>query len=151
MKITPKKVNSFMLFKLPLAYLGGVRVASIAETESIVNIKHRWINQNPYKSMFWAAQGMAAEMTTGVLVMSQIEKSNRNISMLVTHQEAKFTKKATGKIQFICKDGGLIKDAIQKSIDTGEGQAITLTSEGFNKDGVSVSKFQFEWSLKVKK
>ena len=140
-----------MLFKLPLAYLGGVRVASIAETESIVNIKHRWINQNPYKSMFWAAQGMAAEMTTGVLVMSQIEKSNRNISMLVTHQEAKFTKKATGKIQFICKDGGLIKDAIQKSIDTGEGQAITLTSEGFNKDGVSVSKFQFEWSLKVKK
>jgi hypothetical protein len=151
MKITPQKVNSFMFFKLPLAYLGGVRVASIAETESIVNIKHRWINQNPYKSMFWAAQGMAAEMTTGVLVMSQIEKSNRNISMLVTHQEAKFTKKATGKIQFICKDGGLIKDAIQKSIDTGEGQAITLTSEGFNKDGVSVSKFQFEWSLKVKK
>jgi hypothetical protein len=71
--------------------------------------------------------------------------------MLVTHQEAKFTKKATGKIQFICKDGGLIKDAIKKSIDTGEGQAITLTSEGFNKDGVSVSKFQFEWSLKVKK
>ena len=151
MKITPKKVNSFMLFNLPLAYLGGVRVASISETESIVNIKHRWINQNPYKSMFWAAQGMAAEMTTGVLVMSQIEKSNRNISMLVTHQEAKFTKKATGKIQFICKDGGLIKDAIQKSIETGEGQAITLTSEGFNEDGVSVSKFQFEWSLKVKK
>jgi hypothetical protein len=150
MKITPQKVNSFMFFKLPLAYLGGVRVASITETEAIVKIKHRWINQNPYKSMFWAAQGMAAEMTTGVLVMSQIEKSKRKISMLVTHQEAKFTKKATGKIQFICKDGGLIKDAIQKSIDTGEGQVITLTSEGFSKDGVSVSKFQFEWSLKVK-
>ena len=150
MKITPQKVNTFMLFKLPLAYLGGVRVASIEETEAIVKIKHRWINQNPYKSMFWAAQGMAAEMTTGVLVMSQIEKSKRKISMLVTHQEAKFTKKATGKIQFICKDGGLIKDAIQKSIDTGQGQVITLTSEGFNKDGVSVSKFQFEWSLKVK-
>jgi hypothetical protein len=150
MKITPQKVNSFMFFKLPLAYLGGVRVASITETEAIVKIKHRWINQNPYKSMFWAAQGMAAEMTTGVLVMSQIEKSQQKISMLVTHQEAKFTKKATGKIQFICKDGGLIKDAIQKSIETGEGQVITLTSEGFNKDGVSVSKFQFEWSLKVK-
>jgi hypothetical protein len=150
MKITPQKVNSFMFFKLPLAYLGGVRVASITETEAIVKIKHRWINQNPYKSMFWAAQGMAAEMTTGVLVMSQIEKSKRKISMLVTHQEAKFTKKATGKIQFICKDGGLIKDAIQKSIATGEGQVIRLTSEGFNKDGVSVSKFQFEWSLKVK-
>jgi hypothetical protein len=26
MKITPKKINVFMLFKLPLAYVGGVRV-----------------------------------------------------------------------------------------------------------------------------
>jgi len=150
MKITPRKVHFFMLFKLPLAYLGGVRVTSITETESIIHIKHRWMNQNPYKSMFWAAQGMAAEMTTGVLVMSQIEKSKRSVSMLVTHQEANFTKKATGKIQFICKDGGLVKEAIQKTIATGEGQVVQLTSEGFNEDGVSVSKFQFEWSLKVK-
>mgnify|MGYP001204713428 CR=1 FL=1 len=41
-----------MLFELPLAYFGGVRVVSINETSVIVKIKHRWFNQNPFKSMF---------------------------------------------------------------------------------------------------
>ena len=150
MQITPRKINSFMLFKLPLAYFGGVRVKSISETDSIVHIKHKWMNQNPFKSMFWAAQGMAAEMTTGVLVMKEIQASQRKVSMLVTNQNAVFTKKATGKIKFICKDGSLVRNAIQKSIETGEGQTLIMTSEGFNEDEISVSRFQFEWSLKVK-
>ncbi len=52
MKITPGKINSFMFFKLPLAWIGGVRVKEITDTSCIVKIKHRWMNQNPFKSMF---------------------------------------------------------------------------------------------------
>ncbi|QNM86951.1 DUF4442 domain-containing protein [Polaribacter pectinis] len=150
MKMTPRKVNLFNFLKLPLAYLGGVRVRTITDTEVVVSIKHRWMNQNPFNSMFWAAQGMAAEMPTGVLVMQAIAQSKRNVSMLVTHQEAQFFKKATGRILFTCKSGNEIREAIQESIKTGEGQVIVLTSEGKNKDGVVVSKFQFHWSLRVK-
>ena len=98
MKITPKRVNLFMLLKLPLAYIGGVRVKTLSEEQATVKITHKWMNQNPFKSMFWAAQGMAAEMSTGILVMKAIEDSKENTSMLVTHQEANFYKKATGKI-----------------------------------------------------
>ena len=150
MKMTPRKVNLFNLLKLPLAYLGGVRVLSITDTEVVVSIKHRWMNQNPFNSMFWAAQGMAAEMPTGVLVMKAIADSKRKVSMLVTHQEAQFFKKAMGRILFSCKGGNEIREAIQKSIKTGEGQVVILTSEGINKDGVVVSRFQFHWSLRVK-
>ena len=150
MKFTPRKVNLFNLTKLPLAYFGGVRVKSISDDEVIVRIKHRWINQNPFKSMFWAAQGMAAEMPTGILVMKAIADSKRKVSMLVTHQEAKFFKKATGVILFSCKDGSEIREAIQESIKTGEGQLVKLTSEGKNKEGVLVSKFEFHWSIRVK-
>lgn len=150
MQITPKKINTFMFFKLPLAYIGGVRVKKITDSDCIVHIKHRWLNQNPFKSMFWAAQGMAAEMTTGVLVMKNIAASKRNVSMLVTNQKGTFTKKATGRIRFVCKDGSKVSDAIQKSIETGEGQTITMISEGFNDEQISVSRFEFEWSLKVK-
>ena len=151
MKLTRKKVNLFNLVNVPLAYLGGVRIRTITDKEVVVSIKHRWINQNPFKSMFWAAQGMAAEMPTGVLVMSAIRESNQKISMLVTKQEAEFFKKATGKILFSCKGGNEIREAIQKSIKTGEGQVIVLTSEGKNKEGVIVSRFKFHWSLRVKK
>ncbi|WBX73221.1 DUF4442 domain-containing protein [Tenacibaculum pacificus] len=150
MKFTPRKINFFTLFKLPSAYICGIRVKFISDEKSEVSVKHRWINQNPFNSMFWAVQGMAAELSTGILVMQAIDKSNRKVSMLVTNMNATFTKKATGRIYFKCNDGLVIKRAIQKSIETGEGQTILVTSEGINEDGISVSKFQFEWSLKVK-
>jgi hypothetical protein len=150
MNITPKRINRFMFFKLPLAYLGGVQVVSIEKETAIVNITHKWINQNPFKSMFWAAQGMAAEMATGVLVMKGIENLGKNVSMLVTNQRGNFTKKATGKIRFECHHGGLVANALEESEENGEGRIITMKAEGFNKDGVSVCNFHFEWSLKVK-
>jgi hypothetical protein len=150
MKITPKSVNLFMLFKLPLAYISGVRVQTLSEEQATVKITHKWMNQNPFKSMFWAAQGMAAEMSTGVLVMRAIADSKENVSMLVTHQEANFYKKATGKIVFTCKGGNEISKAIKMSKINKEGQVVQLIAEGKNEDGVVVSKFSFEWSLKVK-
>jgi hypothetical protein len=150
MKITPRKINTFMFFKLPLAWLGGVRVHEMTDTACVVRIRHRWINQNPFKSMFWAAQGMAAEMSTGVLVMKKIADSGKKVSMLVTDQRGNFTKKATGRIRFECNDGALIEAAIKKSAETGEGQVVTMKSIGYNTEGVSVSNFEFEWSLKVK-
>jgi hypothetical protein len=139
-----------MLLKLPLAYIGGVRVKTLSEEQATVKITHKWMNQNPFKSMFWAAQGMAAEMSTGVLVMKAIEDSKENGSMLVTHQEASFYKKATGKILFTCKGGDEIRKAIKMSKQSKEGQVVQLIAEGKNEDGVVVSKFNFEWSLKVK-
>ena len=150
MKITPKRVNLFMLLNLPLAYIGGVRVKTLSEEQATVKITHKWINQNPFKSMFWAAQGMAAEMSTGILVMKAIEDSKENTSMLVTHQEANFYKKATGEILFTCKGGDEIRKAIKMSKQSKEGQLVQLIAEGKNEDGVVVSKFNFEWSLKVK-
>ena len=150
MKITAGKINSFLFFKLPLAWLAGVRVIKFDANSAIVSIRHRWINQNPFRSMFWAAQGMAAEMSTGVLVMKAIQDSGKKVSMLVTHQKAAFTKKATGKIRFECRDGTLVANAIQKSITTGEGQIVVMRSTGINTEGIPVSEWEFEWSLKVK-
>ena len=150
MKYTPRKINTFLFFKLPSAFLTGVRVKSISDTNSVVSVTYKWMNQNPFKSMFWAVQGMASELSTGILVMKEISESNRKISMLVTNMSGTFTKKAIGKIRFECNDGILIREAIKKSIETGEGQTVIVTSEGINQEGVSVSQFKYEWSLKVK-
>ena len=150
MKFRPSKVNLFLLLKLPAAFLTGVRLVTISEYKASVSVRHRWINQNPFKSMFWAVQGMASELSTGILVMKSIDDSGKKVSMLVTNMSATFSKKATGRITFHCHDGVLIQEAINKSIQSGEGQTVVMTSEGFNGDGISVSKFEYEWSLKVK-
>ncbi len=138
------------MFKLPAAYFCGVRATYLDNEKCLVKVTHRWINQNPFKSMFWAVQGMAAELTTGALVMAKIKESGKSISMLVTSNSSTFTKKATGRITFLCNDGLLIDTAVKKAIETGEGQTFTLKSVGTNADGVEVSTFNFEWSVKVK-
>ncbi len=150
MKMNPININLFSAMKLPSAWLCGVRVRSIDKKTCVVRIKHRWINQNPFNSMFWAVQGMAAEMTTGAMVTGAIRESRRKISMLVQNNNANFSKKATGRITFTCNDGHLIDDAIAKTIKTGEGQTIWMKSVGVNEDGVVVSTFNFEWTVKLK-
>ncbi len=150
MELTARKINMFNLFKLPAAYFTGVRAKSIDDTTCVVSVRHRWINQNPFRSMFWAVQGMAAELTTGALVLKKIRESGKNISMLVANNNATFTKKATGRIVFECTQGRSIDDAIAKTIETGEGQTVWLNAVGVNQDGVQVSNFNFEWTVKLK-
>ncbi|HBT10291.1 MULTISPECIES: DUF4442 domain-containing protein [Leeuwenhoekiella] len=150
MSLSPSKFNSFIMFKLPSAWLCGVRVKEISEKTCTTTVKHKWINQNPFNSMFWAVQGMAAELSTGAMVINQIRESGKKISMLVANNKASFTKKATGKITFTCKDGHKIADAIEKTIATGEGQTFWMQSVGVNEDDVVVSTFDFEWTVRVK-
>lgn len=150
MKLTPSKINAFNLIKLPSVFFSGIRVKTLSDTSCTASVKHKWINQNPFKSMFWAVQGMAAELTIGALVMMKIKASGKNISMLVANNKATFTKKATGRITFSCNDGKIVDKAINEAIKTGEGQTVWMTSIGINQDGVEVSVFNFEWSLKVK-
>jgi hypothetical protein len=150
MELSPRKINIYLIFKLPAAFFTGVRVKDISASACTTTVRHRWINQNPFNSMFWAVQGMAAELSTGALVMSQIQQSGKNISMLVANNKGTFSKKARGRIYFTCNDGGLLVDAITKTIVTGEGQTVWMKSEGKDASGEVVSIFEFEWTLKLK-
>jgi hypothetical protein len=150
MKFTPRNINTFNILKLPSVFITGVRVKSINNETCTVSVKHRWINQNPFKSMFWAVQGMAAELTTGSLMLMKIKESGKSISMLVANNKGAFSKKATGRIMFVCNEGKRIDEALKKTIETGEGQTVWLKSVGTNQDGVEVSTFDFEWSVKLR-
>ena len=151
MDFSPSKLNTFLFFKLPSAFWCGVRVKSITAEKCEVTVKHGWFNQNPFKSMYFAVQAMAAELTTGALVMYKIKRSGKKISMLVANNKGNFTKKATGKITFTCNDGHLIEEAIQKTIATGEGQTFWMKSIGKDEKGDQVSELDFEWSVRSKK
>lgn len=150
MTLSPSKVNAFLFFKLPSAYWCGVRVKSLNDTQCVVTVRHKWFTQNPFKSMYFAVQAMAAELTTGALVMNKIKESGKNISMLVANNKGTYTKKATGKITFTCNDGHLIAEAIKQTIATGEGQTIWMKSIGVDEKGDQVSELQFEWSVRIK-
>lgn len=150
MEFTPSKLNTFLLVKLPSAYISGVRVTQISTEQCTVSVKHRWINQNPFGSMYFATQAMAAELTTGAMVMYHIKNSGKKISMLVANNKGNFSKKAKGRITFTCNQGHLIKEAIDAAVATGEGQTFWMTSVGVDEKGDQVSHLEFEWSVKAK-
>lgn len=151
MKFTPSKISWFLLTKLPAAYFSGVRLKTMNSNEAIITVRHRWINQNPFKSMYFAVQCMASELSTGILIIKKIHDSGKKVSMLVTEQKSTFTKKACGRIHFTCSDGYKIDKVLQEALKTGESQMLELTSVGVDEKGDKVSSFTYQWSIKLKK
>jgi hypothetical protein len=150
MRLTPTKVNWFLLAKLPSAFFCGVRLKSLDAGQSRVSVKYGWFNQNPFRSMYFAVQMMAAELSTGILVMSKIRESGKNVSMLVLSNQAVYHKKVTGRVNFICRDGALVSDVIKNAIATNVGQTVKLKSVGTNEAGEIVSEMVFEWTVKLR-
>ena len=151
MKFSKFQISLFTLLRLPSVWLCGIRVTLLEQSFCEAKVKHRWINQNPFNSMFWAVQGMAAELTTGMLLMQEIQISKRKISMLVLNNKANFSKKAQGRITFSCNSADLITNAIKKLLETDKPQTLWLTSKGMDENNDLVSTFEFEWTLLIKK
>lgn len=149
--LSPRKINAFTFFNLPSCWWSGVRCKNIYSEKCVVQVTHNWFNKNPFESLYFAVQSMAAELTTGALIMYYIKRYDINMSMLVISNESTYSKKATGKITFTCTDGPLIKAAVKTAIKTQEPQIIWMESKGRNQIGEEVSYFKFQWSLKCKR
>lgn len=143
--------RKILWFRLPIAKIAGLKLHYFDGKKSQISVKLGWLNQNPFKSMFWAVQGMAAELSTGTLCISKIQKSGKKISMLVVGLQANFSKKAVGKIIFTNEQGDEVDAVLKKAIETGEGQTLLMKSVGVDEQGDQVSEFIFTWSFKVKK
>ena len=144
------KYTFFLFFQLPSAFFCGVRLKYLDSLKSIVSINHSWFNKNPFKSIFWAAQGMAAELTTGSLIKNVIKESGLNVSYLVVENKSSFYKKATGKIIFECNQGKELQDLFNSFDQDNDNAIIELKSVGVDSNNVKVSEFSFTWSLKVR-
>jgi hypothetical protein len=144
------KLRLFLITKLPLAYFAGVKLDAVNSQEAIASIKFKWINQNPFRSIYFAALSMAAELSTGVLAMMHLYGRKPAVSMLVVANTAEFYKKATGKITFTCNEGDALKAAIENSVRALEPQIVTISSIGIDEKGDVVAKFTFTWSFKAK-
>ncbi|MEO6289687.1 MAG: DUF4442 domain-containing protein [Ginsengibacter sp.] len=147
----PFKFGMFLLYKLPAAFFSGVRVRKIDEGKCITSVPFTWLTQNPFRSTYFASLAMAAEMSTGLLAMSNTYKRFPSTSMLLTTMEAAYFKKATGTTFFTCEEGVKISQTVDVAYVTKKGEAIKVKTTGKNNNGELVAEFLFTWSFKVKK
>lgn len=144
------KYNFFLFKDLPSAWLCGVRVKDLNDKKCVISVRHNWFNSNPFKSLYWAVQGMASELATGLAIIDFANKNKLKISMLVISNESKFLKKAKGLILFECDQVGAVKKTLSSLSKNKSTDKIKLKSTGYDESGDVVSEFIYEWSFKLK-
>ncbi|HVG42536.1 MAG TPA: hypothetical protein VM888_13055, partial [Chitinophagaceae bacterium] len=110
----------------------------------------KWFTQNPFRSTYFACLSMAAEMSTGALVLANVYKKSPQVSTLIVAVESTYQRKAVGKTLFTCVDGAIIKQVIKTAIETDTPQTVKTYSKGINERGEVVAEFWFTWSLKAR-
>ncbi|WP_240734849.1 PaaI family thioesterase [Hymenobacter sp. UV11] len=148
--LSPAKLRLFMLRKLPMAWLAGLRLRALTPEAATVTIRYKYLTQNPFRSIYFACLAMAAELASGMQAMMQVQGA-RPVSMLVVGLTAEFSKKATGFIAFTCPDGAAIALAVAESRATGEGRTVVCTSTGVDEAGDVVAVFKITWSFRAKR
>jgi len=146
--LSPTGFRLYLWKELPLAAFAGLRLRSLDEGGCTVILPGGWRTQNPFRSTYFAAQAMAAEMSTGAPAMVLVRGSEAKVSMLVTRVSGRFTKKIAGPSQFTFRDIGEMADTIERAAQTGEPATLVARSVGKNAAGDVASEFEVEWSFK---
>lgn len=146
--LSPVGFKLYLWKELPLAAFAGLSLRSLDEGGCTVALPGGWRTQNPFRSTYFAAQSMAAEMSTGAPAMVLVRGSAAKVSMLVTQIQARFTKKIAGPSQFTFREIGDMAGTIERAAQTGEPATFVARSIGRNEAGDVASEFDVTWGFK---
>jgi len=142
------KLSLFFIRHLPMAFLSGLKIRTFNEDKAIVSLPYTYLTKNPFRSIYFACQAMAAEFSTAVICLQTIEKYDTDLSLLVVGLEAGFVKKATGRITFTCNKPEGQDQKLEQCISKKSPKEITFTSVGKDESGEIVAEFHITWSFK---
>jgi hypothetical protein len=146
--LSPLLFPFYLWTKLPLGACAGLRVARLDEHECVVRLPGGWRTQNPFRSTYFAAQAMAAELSTGAPAAALVYGSSASLAMLVREVHAVYTKKAVGPTHFTFADVAGLRATIARAEAGDEAQDFVAASTGRDRDGQVVGEFKLHWSFK---
>ena len=146
--LKPWNFKAYLWWKLPLAACAGLSLPQLDESGCAVGLPGGWRTQNPFRSTYFAAQAMAAEMSTGAPAMILVQGAPASIAMILRGIEAVFTKRIQGPSLFTFEDVAGLHATIARAAQSGESESYTGVSVGRGPDGVAASEFRVTWSFK---
>ena len=139
-----------LMSQLPMGFSSKMKIKELTDERCQVTVPYNRKNKNPFNSTFWAVLGMAAEMSSGAMLVQYTYKQKPSVAMLVSDCHAEFVKKATDVTTFTCNDGLKIRAAIEKTMETGEPEVIECRMVGTNQAGEVLTSWIFNWSVKAR-
>ena len=143
-------VKTISIFKLPMAFLAGLKIVHIDEEVCRVSTRLTFLTKNPFRSTYFAVLSMAAELSTGLYALLFTTGIQPSVAVIITGLNARFLKKATGTTIFTCREGEKLRQAVVQARETGEAAVTTVKSVGKNEVGETVAEFEFTWSFKLR-
>ncbi|MDI9357221.1 MAG: DUF4442 domain-containing protein [Chitinophagaceae bacterium] len=141
----------FLLFNVPAGFIAGMRLKELSSSKAATTIPFKFLNKNPFQSIYFAVQSMAAELSTASLALLATKGNNSQVLTIIVGMKAEFLKKAIGKVTFLCEEGEKAFEAVEACMKTKTQITTTLKTTGYMKDGTIVSIFYFTWAFKEKK
>ena len=136
---------------LPLAAFAGLRVVELDEKGCSVRLPGGWRTRNPFRSTYFAAQAMAAELSTGAPALVLVADASVSVATLVVSLRATYSKKIVGPSVFRFEDVGGMGDAVEKAASSDEPELFVARSVGRDGSGVVAAEMEVAWSFKRRK
>ncbi len=100
--------------------------------------------------MYFGALAVGADTAAGLLAFYFAEHMGKSVSFAFKGMKGDFIQRAESHVRFICKDGHLVKKAMEESEQTGERRNQPVFVEAFNAKGELVATFEMIVSVKVR-
>jgi hypothetical protein len=133
---------------LPLAAFAGLRVSRLDEEGCSVRLPGGWRTRNPFRSTYFAAQAMAAEMSTGAPAFVLLADAPSPIALLVVGLKATYIRRIVGEAVFTFEDVAAMRAAIDEAAGDDEAQVFVARSVGRSREGDVAAEFEVTWSFR---
>jgi hypothetical protein len=146
--LKPWSFRLYLLGMLPLALAAGLRLVRLDPQECVVSLPGGWRTQNPFGSAYFAAQAMAAEMSTGAPAMLFVAGAPQSVALILVEIRATFAKRIVGPSHYAFSDLGAMKEAVDRAAAQDEPVTFTAKALARGGDGAVASTFEVTWSFK---
>lgn len=148
--LAPFRQKIYFLKSLPMGLLSGIRLTYLDEEKSVAEVPFWWLNKNPFTSIYFAVQSMAAELSTAAPVILALKGLDTDVAFIIVELKAEFIKKAQSRVEFTCEEYMNIHDAMAKLSKPGDTITVTAKTVGRDISDEEVARFYFTWSFKVR-
>jgi hypothetical protein len=146
--LKPWNFKAYLWRNLPLAACAGLSLRQLDEAGCTVGLPGGWRTQNPFRSTYFAAQAMAAEMSTGVPALILVQGAPASVALILREVRAVFTKRIESRSSFTFSDVAGMPAVVERAAKSGESEVYTGRSTGHTADGAIAAEFDITWSFK---
>ena len=146
--LRPWGFRAYLWTRLPLAACAGLSLRSIDGSSCTISLPGGWRTRNPFGSTYFAAQAMAAEMSTGVPALVLVQGAPASVALILREVRAVFTKRIQGRSSFTFSDVAGMQAVVERAARSGESEVYTGRSTGHTADGATAAEFEITWSFK---